>query len=92
MRDLYKIIKSPVITEKGSAQGEKGKYYFRVDKTANKLEIKQAVEKMFKVKVTDVNKMKVHGKKKRVRYKQGLTSDWVKAIVTLKEGDKIEFV
>ncbi|MDD5645132.1 MAG: 50S ribosomal protein L23 [bacterium] len=92
MKDPYKIIKNPVITEKGSAQGEQGKYYFSVEKTANKFEIKQAVEKMFKVKVVGVNKMKVRGKQKRVRYKQGLTSDWVKAIVTLKEGDKIEFV
>ncbi|MCK4947579.1 MAG: 50S ribosomal protein L23 [Candidatus Aureabacteria bacterium] len=93
MKDPYKVIKNPVITEKGTAQSEGlSKYFFNVDENANKFDIKNAVETLFKVKVIKVNKMRVPGKKKRVRQKQGMTSEWIKAVVTLKEGDKIEFV
>ena len=69
---------------------EQNKYTFKVDKKANKIDIKQAVEAIFKVKVTDVKTMNVKGKLKRLGRYQGRTPDWKKAIVTLQEGDKIE--
>jgi large subunit ribosomal protein L23 len=68
------------------------KYLFWVDKNANKIEIRKAVEGIYKVTVNNVNTLKVKGKPKRVRYTMGRTSDWKKAIVTLKEGDKIDVV
>ena len=90
--DSHVIIKSPVLTEKSTGMGEKDKKYtFRVDWNATKIEIKRAIEELFKVKVVRVNTSFVRGKKKRVRHSVGKTSDWKKAIVTLREGDKIEF-
>ncbi len=85
------IILVPAITEKGTALTEKNnKYSFKVRKNANKVEIKGAIEKIFKVKVTSVNTMTRKGKKKRVRRVEGKTPDWKKAIVTLRSGDKID--
>ena len=66
------------------------KYIFNVDIKATKLQIKNAVEKIYKVKVADVNTIKVHGKLKRVRYKAGYTADTKKAIVTLRPPSKID--
>ena len=77
------IIERPIITEKSNDQLQEGKYTFRVNKNATKVEIAKAVEKLFEVKVLKVNTMKVNGKKKRVRYKEGKTPDWKKAIVTI---------
>ena len=87
----FQIIKTVRLTEKGTRQGEKHNQYTVVaDPRANKSQIRQAVQDLFKVKVTRVNTMNVHGKDRRQRTKQaGKTSDWKKAIVTLKEGDKI---
>lgn len=90
MKNSYGIIVSLLQTEKGSNLLPLNKYLFRVDRDANKLDIKRAVEEIFKVKVTDVNVLTVLGKKKRLRYKEGKTPDWKKAIVTLKQGEKIE--
>lgn len=90
MKDVYGIIEKPLITEKSVDGTEIGKYTFRVSKDANKIEIADAVEKIFNVKVRGVNTMTVKGKKKRVRYKTGRTSDWKKAIVTLEPGNTIE--
>ncbi|MHB0999764.1 MAG: 50S ribosomal protein L23 [Armatimonadota bacterium] len=91
MRPVYEIIEAPLVTEKSVAATEKGKYTFRVAKDSNKIEIAQAVEAVFNVKVDSVNTLTVKGKKKRVgRHPQGKTADWKKAIVTLKPGDKIE--
>ncbi len=88
----YEIIKYPVITEKSTAIfGQENKYCFAVDKAANKYTIKKAIEFIYKVTVLKVNVVKMSGKKKRVRRQLGRTPDWKKAIVTLKEGDKIEF-
>ena len=87
---LYDIIKSPLITEKGARQNVDNKYYFRVHMQASKHQIKDAVEKIFNVKVLRVNTLHVLGKWKRVRIQPGKTSDWKKAIVTLKAGQKIE--
>ena len=77
------IILAPVVTEKSSADMQEGKYTFRVAKKATKVQIKNAVEKLFEVKVLNVNTMMVRGKKKRVRYQVGKTPDWKKAIVTI---------
>lgn len=90
MRNIYEVIEKPLITEKSVDGTALGKYTFRVAKDSNKIEIANAVEKIFNVKVSGVNTMTVKGKKKRVRYKQGKTSDWKKAIVTLEPGNTIE--
>ena len=77
------IILAPVVTEKSSADMQEGKYTFRVAKKATKVQIKNAVEKLFEVKVLKVNTITVKGKEKRVGVHQGRTSDWKKAIVTI---------
>ncbi len=87
---LYQVLRRPLITEKNTTLQAQGKYAFEVAEEANKHQIKQAVEKAFKVKVTTVNVMTVSGKSRRVGRQQVLTSPWKKAIVTLKPGDKIE--
>lgn len=84
------MIVRPVITEKTTLmRGKDNKYCFEVAAGANKQEVKTAIEKLFKVKVEGVNVMNVLGKFRRVRGKLGKKSNWKKAIVTLKEGDKI---
>ena len=77
------VIIAPVITEKSNDEMQSGKYTFEVNKKATKVDIAKAVEKLFEVKVLKVNTMTVSGKKKRVRYVEGKTSDWKKAIVTI---------
>ena len=77
------IIIAPVVTEKSNDELQQGKYTFKVNKKATKVEIGKAVEKLFGVKVLNVNTMIVKGKTKRVRYQEGKTSDWKKAIVTI---------
>ena len=77
------IIIAPVVTEKSNDELQEGKYTFRVHKKATKVQIAQAVEKLFNVKVLKVNTMHVNGKSKRVGYHVGKTSDWKKAIVTI---------
>ena len=77
------IIIRPVITEKSNDEMQSGKYTFEVNKKATKVEIAKAVEKLFEVKVLNVNTITVRGKKKRVGYHVGKTSDWKKAIVTI---------
>jgi len=89
------ILKSPLVTEKVSALNEKGKYGFIVDVDANKVEIKHAVEKMYGVNVTKVNTMRVMGKQK-VRFTKagtlaGRKPNYKKAIVTLAQGEVIDF-
>lgn len=90
MITCYDIIKSLIRTEKGSSLEAQRKYTFYVVKNATKIDIKKAVEEIYKVKVEAVHTLIVAGKPKRVRYQLGYTSDWKKAIVTLKEGSKIE--
>ena len=82
------IIKAPVITEKSSniASNDR-KYVFKVDAKANKSQIKDAIEKIFKVKVESVNTVNVHPKKKRVGRYSGMTNKYKKAIVTLVNGN-----
>ncbi|MBF0384891.1 MAG: 50S ribosomal protein L23 [Candidatus Omnitrophica bacterium] len=86
----YDVIKNLVRTEKGTLLEEERKYLFQVSRNANKIEIKKAVEEIYKVKVERVNVINVVGKTKRVRMAEGKTTPWKKAIVTLKEGQKIE--
>jgi len=90
MRDPYQIIERPLLTEKAMDLSHGGKYTFRVNKDANKIEIAEAVQRIFNVHVAKVNTLNVKGKKKRVgQFPQGKTSDWKKAIVTLAEGQSI---
>jgi large subunit ribosomal protein L23 len=92
MKDAYSIIKRPLITEKSTRQKEEGnEIAFVVDPQANKIEIQKAIEKLFKVKVLQVRTLNLAGKKKRMGRHVGWKSDWKKAIVTLREGDRIEF-
>ncbi len=92
MKDMYEVIRKPIVTEKSSIQKEESsKVTFEVDRRANKIEIKNAVQKLFNVKVLNVNVMNFDGKKKRLGRNIGSKSDWKKAVVTLKQGDKIEF-
>jgi large subunit ribosomal protein L23 len=86
----YEVLRRPVITEKSTELQAQGKYAFEVARGANKPQIKQAVEKAFKVRVTAVNVVTVHGKLRRIGRRQVLTQPWKKAIVTLQPGDKIE--
>jgi large subunit ribosomal protein L23 len=93
MKDLYSIIKSPYLTEKAMALKDVGdKLVFEVDKKANKIEIKNAFEKFFKVKVKDVNTYILKGKQKRVGRFIGFRSDVKKAVITLHPGEKFEYV
>ena len=77
------IIIAPVVTEKSNDELQQGKYTFKVNKKATKVEIAKAVEKLFEVKVLKVNTITVKGKEKRVGRNVGKTSDWKKAIVTI---------
>ena len=86
----YDTILQPVITEKSTLPSEDGKVVFFVPLTANKKEIAEAVEQLFKVKVTAVNTIKVHGKTKRFRGIAGKRNDQKKAVVTLAEGHSID--
>ncbi len=90
MKTSYDILVNILRTEKGAEMLPNNKYMFRVSKDANKIEIKQAIEEIYKVQVTKVNTVKMRGKWKRLRYQAGKTPDWKKAIVTLKEGDRID--
>ena len=93
MNSIYDVIKRPVITEKGSRiKEEQNKIVLEVATEANKAEIKKAVETVFKVKVEKVTTMNVMGKKKRIGLRHGVRSDWKKAVVTLKEGQTVEYL
>jgi large subunit ribosomal protein L23 len=84
----YSVIKGPCLTEKGDQLHENyGKAVIKVDMKANKVEIKEAVEKIFNVKVANIRTTKVRGRQKRVGKYMGRTPDWKKAYITLKEGE-----
>lgn len=90
--DLYQIIKKPLITEKGTKQKEQSNQFaFEVDRRANKILIQEAIERIFKVKVSSVRVMNIKGRERRVGRNVGRTADWKKAIVRLAPGEKIEF-
>jgi len=86
----YEVLRRPVITEKNTMLVEQNKYTFEVSRDANKPQIKEAVEKAFKVKVASVNVMHVPGKMRRAGRQRGMTSSWKKAVITLEPGNKIE--
>ena len=90
MKTPHDIVKNMVRTEKGSTLLTQNKYLFKVSTSANKIEIKRSVEDIYKVKVDKVHIINVKGKKKRVRFKEGMTSGWKKAIVTLNPDSRIE--
>lgn len=77
------VIIKPIVTEKSNDEVQNGKYTFKVNKKATKIDIKRACEKLFNVKVVNVNTINVKGKEKRVGRNIGKTSDWKKAIVTI---------
>lgn len=87
---LYEVLRRPVVTEKNTLLQEQHKYTFEVARGADKHQIKLAVEKAFKVKVTAVNVITIPAKTRRVGRRQVATSPWKKAVVTLKPGQKIE--
>jgi large subunit ribosomal protein L23 len=92
MRDLLHVIRSPLITEKGTmANQEANQYVFRVRPEANKTEIRRAVETFFKVKVEQVRTMNYLGKNRRVGRWSGKRPDWKKAYITLAPGQRIDF-
>ena len=91
MNNYLDIILAPVITEKTANMEADGKYAFKVANDANKVQIKQAIEKKFNVTVEKINVTNSHPKKKRVGRYTGMTSKYKKAIVTLKKGDTISF-
>ena len=89
--DMYKIVKKPLVTEKGTVMlGEGNRVTFKVHLDANKIEIREAVQKIFNVTVLQVNTQVVRGKRKRFGRAMRQTKSWKKAMVQLKEGDKIE--
>jgi len=90
MNNHHNIIKAPIVTEKGTKLTNDNKYLFKVDVKAHKIEIKQAIEALFNVKVVDVNTLMGKTKTKRVGRFVGKTNQYKKAIVTLAEGNTID--
>ena len=91
MKNALEAVRGLHVTEKGTLLAGQNKYLFKVDPSANKLEIKRAIEDFFKVKVIKVNTMNYDGKTRRERTIHfGKTPDWKRAVVTLKDGDKID--
>jgi len=88
--DIWQVIIRPLITEKNTNQVAEGKYTFQVAREANKIQIREAVEKIFKVDVTDVNIINVRGKERGMGRRKGVSPNWKKAIVTLKGDQRIE--
>jgi len=90
--DIYKVIKEPHITEKGTVHKElNNQIVFKVHPKANKVEIRRAVETLFKAKVLDVKTLNIRGKKRRLGRSTGKRADWKKAVVKLAPGENIEF-
>lgn len=90
--NIYDVIKKPLITEKTTLEKDaRNVISFVVDRNANKIEIKSAVEQLFKVEVVEVNTANIAGKVKRVGRHYGKRSNWKKAYVTLKEGNNVDF-
>ena len=92
MKDIYQVIKRPLITEKANILKEKeNKVSFVVDRGANKAEIKEAVERLLKVKVLKVHISNMKGKPRRIGRSIGKRPDWKKAVVSLRPGDRVDF-
>lgn len=86
----YEVLRRPVITEKSTQLSERRQYVFEVASEANKIDVRRAVEEVFKVRVRAVNMARVRGKERRLGRSHGYTASWKKAIISLQEGDKIE--
>jgi large subunit ribosomal protein L23 len=90
--NIHNVIREPHITEKGTTHKDLyNKIAFKVDRRANKIEIRRAVETLLKAKVVDVRTINMQGKKRRLGKAMGKKADWKKAIVTLAKGENIEF-
>jgi len=93
MKNIFDVIKKPCLTEKGMLlQETENQVVLKVDPRANKIEIKEAAEKLFNIKVTKVRTANMHGKTKRVGRHVGRTQDWKKAVISLAEGQKLDFL
>lgn len=90
MKDARDVVIKPVISEKSYSQIDNGKYTFEVTRSACKEEIRRSVEEIFKVHVVSVNTITMHGKRKRRGFTSGMTKTWKKAIVKVREGDRID--
>ncbi len=90
--DIHRVLLKPTITEKSTIQQESGKYTFEIALKANKVEVKEAVEKSFGVTVMDVNILKLRGKRKRYGPRSVKQPDIKKAVVTLQQGDRINLI
>ena len=91
MNNLYNTIIAPVITEKATKISERNQYVFKVKIDSNKKEIKEAIEKLFKVKVKNVNTIKIKGKSKMFKGTKGKRSDYKKAIICLNDGENLDY-
>ena len=89
--NIYKVILSPLITEKSTKISENNQYVFKVTIDSNKKEIKNAIEKLFKVKVKNINTTRIKGKSKIFKGTRGKRSDYKKAIVSLNEGESLDY-
>jgi large subunit ribosomal protein L23 len=90
--NIHQVLVKPTITEKSTLLQESGKYTFQIAPKANKVEVKEAVEKSFAVSVVDVNITKIHGKQKRYGPRSSKQPDVKKAVVTLAQGDRINII
>ena len=88
---LYEVLRRPIVTEKSTFLQESNKYAFEIAQKATKRQVKDAVELAFKVNVTQVNVITMHGKLKRIGRRTVMTRSWKKAVVTLTPGQKIQF-
>ena len=91
MNNLYNIVIAPIITEKATKISEKNQYVFKVKIHSNKKEIKQAIEKLFKVKVKNIKTIKIKGKSKIFKGTKGKRSDYKKAIICLNKGENLDY-
>ncbi len=92
MKDVYRIVRRALVTEKSNLLRAENKYVFEVDRDAGKPEIKVAIQDLFSVKVLEIRTMSVKGKVKRMGRYEGKRADWKKAIVTLAEGESIDLL
>ena len=90
-KNIYNIIKNPVVTEKTTKIAENNQFVFKVDVSSSKESIKMAIEKIFKVKVKNINTIKIKGKTKVFKGTKGKRADYKKAIVSLKEGETLDY-
>tara|TARA_S200000501_G_scaffold366575_1_gene401498 strand:- start:162 stop:455 length:294 start_codon:yes stop_codon:yes gene_type:complete len=90
-KNIYNIIKNPVVTEKTTKIAENNQFVFKVDVSSSKESIKMAIEKIFKVKVKNINTIKIKGKTKVFKGTKGRRADYKKAIVSLKEGETLDY-